>query len=860
MTVEKRDGKIEEFNIKNVLDSIRKAARSVKAEISDETLEKMCKHVVAVVSKLDEPIKIVDIQLATEDALMKYNFYDVSRAFHDYRIAADNRRYKQLAITKEMDEKLSGSNIQNQNANVDEGSFGGKKGEMINSYLKNEALEYRINPKFSRLHKLNYLYEHDLDSWALGMHNCESVPFDDLLARGMITRQVVIRPAGSANTAFQLIAVGFQLQSLQEFGGVAATHLDSTMVPYVRLSLAKHYFVAWLKKTKEFTKLNLMELMFDDYKDEAGIWHNRLEDYIIERKDRYFKETGLTKDDFVIGAKNPKIDPDLFQSALYDTIQEVKQGVEGLLHNLNSLQSRSGNQLPFSSINYGLNTTEEGRMVVNAILHNTIKGTGNGMTSIFPCQIFQLKDGVNCEEGDPNFDLFKLAVRSSAQRMYPNYVNCDWTVEVEYFKKSQMVKQEALLKLDTELYHEVAKLPPQIQDKLGFHILEGGQLVMNTVPQPFEVASTMGCRTYNGFDVNFTEEYFTELLTETVKTGQIPVNYLLSGTQKDGRGNICPSTIIMPTYAMEAKRKAEKEGHPEYAVDYFLSSLEKAIGDCKDELIERFNWICAQSPASATFMWENNTMKGYKPEEGIISSFKHGTLAIGQIGLAETLQILIGTDQCSKEGMKLAQTIEELFKVKVAKYKENYKLNFGVYYTPAENLCYTSYEKFTKKYKLIEGVTAYKDENGNLIKRGYFTNSIHVPVWTEIDPYHKIDIESQLTGYSSAGCITYVEIGDNALNNLTGLMEIILYAKKRDIPYFAVNVPISECTVCGSLENIADDACCPICGATPDKINHYARITGYLSTKYQHFNPGKQLERKDRFINIKKLNSWQCAM
>ena len=151
--------------------------------------------------------------------------------------------------------------------------------------------------------------------------------------------------------------------------------------------------------------------------------------------------------------------------------------------------------------------------------------------------------------------------------------------------------------------------------------------------------------------------------------------------------------------------------------------------------------------------------------------------------------------------------------------REKYHLNFGVYYTPAESLAMTSYDKFLKKYKLIENVTAFKDsKTGELKPRGYFTNSIHVPVWEKISPFQKIDCESQLVGYSSAGCITYVEIGDNAEHNLKALMHLVLYAKAKDITYFAVNVPISECTNCGYNGHIKFDSCCPKCGA---EIKHH---------------------------------------
>lgn len=327
---------------------------------------------------------------------------------------------------------------------------------------------------------------------------------------------------------------------------------------------------------------------------------------------------------------------------------------------------------------------------------------------------------------------------------------------------------------------------------------------------------------------------------------------------KDGRGNIAPATIILPTLAMEARKKAKD--NPDYVIDYFMEILKDAISDCKDELIERFNWICAQNPASAKFMYENKTFYSYGDEfekEGLRGALKHGSLAIGQIGMAETLQILVGCDHTEERGMNVAKEIEQLFADKCKEYKEHYKLNFGVYYTPAENLCYTSMKKFQKKYGLIEGVSATRNEKGELEEREYFTNSIHVPVWKEISPFEKIDIESELTGYSAAGCITYVEIGDNAQNNLEALEQIVDYAMSKDIPYFALNVLFSDCEKCGYNGYIADGDCCPSCGADHEYINDYARITGYLSTKVSHFNKGKQQEKKQRYVHVNNLSTWK---
>ena len=312
-------------------------------------------------------------------------------------------------------------------------------------------------------------------------------------------------------------------------------------------------------------------------------------------------------------------------------------------------------------------------------------------------------------------------------------------------------------------------------------------------------------------------------------------------------------TIILPTIATEAEEQAALHNQDnglnnlvfeEEVIDTFFELLDKAISDAKDMLIERFEYICSQDPASAKFMYENNTMAGYIPEEGIRSALKHGTLAIGQIALAETLQILVGCDHTESKGMELAKRIEQLFKDRCAQFKEKYKLNFGVYYTPAENLCYTSMQKFKAKYGEIPNVS----------DREYFTNSMHVPVWKQISPFEKIDIESQLTGYSSAGCITYIELEAGAINNLDALETIVNYAMDKDIPYFALNVPSDLCQDCGYTGMINDT--CPQCGGT--RVQHLRRVTGYLTGDYKTaFNKGKQAEVEDRFKHSKKMPNYR---
>ena len=739
----KRDGTKAHFNKSKIVVAINKAFIDVDGTLYEtDTANDIADEIYNIARSLtNKTLSVEDVQDLIEDYLMRSERKDVAKSYIRYRYKKEVARHYSNDFIDAIKEKLNASNVQQQNANVDENSFGGRTGEAGEVMTKQLALDYIVSPKARENHLNNEIYIHDLGAYYVGSHNCLSIPFDDLLANGFNTRQTDVRPAGSVNTAFQLVAVIFQLQSLQQFGGVSATHLDWTMVPYVRKSFRKHwndglkYVAFWNVPENNFQK---EDLPIDEYPD--------CDDY-----------------------------KDVYKYAFDMTEKEVHQAVEGMYHNLNTLQSRSGNQLPFTSINYGTCTLPEGRMITKALLEVSVEGLGKlHKTSIFPCGIFQCMKGVNRAPGDPNYDLFQMALKSTAQRLYPNYANVDWSGNAGY-----------------------------------------------DVNDPTTYFSTMGCRTANGWDVNG------------------------FGQKKDGRGNICPVTIILPTIAMKAKesiRNLNEYGMNEEKdlVDEFIRILDLKIYEAKDMLIERFEWICSQNPASAKFMYENHLMAGYNPEEGIRSALKHGTLAIGQLGLAETLQLLIGCDHTDPKGMGVAKRIEELFKTRCAYFKELYKLNFGVYYTPAENLCYTALKKFREKYGIIENVS----------DKEFFTNSMHVPVWKEMSPFDKIDIESQLTGYSSAGCITYVELDSTVKNNLQALETLVNYAMDKDIPYFAINVPNDTCLKCGYTDEFNDE--CPECGS--HEIQQLRRVTGYLTGNYTTaFNLGKQDEVLHRVKHIKKF-------
>lgn len=749
LQIQKRNGTLVPFDRQKIINAVNKALIEVDGQLyEDDTAKDIAKEIEDAMYEIDEErataVSVEDIQDMVEDELMQSERRDVARAYIRYRYKQEVQREHEAVFIAPIREKLEARNVQNQNANVDEHSFGGRLGEAAEVMTKEYAFDYIISKKSRENHMNNEIYIHDAGSYAVGSHNCLSLPIDPLMEKGFNTRQTDVRPANSISTFFQLLAVLFQLQSLQQFGGVSATHLDWSAVPYVRKSFRKH--------------------LIEGFK-------------YIARGDKYIED--LLASGKEISIENPYIKenyPKTYEYAYDMTEKETKQAVEGMYHNLNTLQSRSGNQLPFTSINYGTCTLPEGRMVIKALLEGSLAGVGRiHKTSIFPCGIFQCMKGVNRKPGEPNYDLYRLALKSTAARLYPNYANCDWSGNAGY---------------DPD--------------------------------DPTTYFSTMGCRTANGWDING------------------------FGQKKDGRGNICPVTIILPTLAMEAKEATLKNSEPftecleGLTVDNFLTLLDTKIHEAKDMLIERFEWICSQPADSAKFMYENGTMAGYIPEEGIRSALKHGTLAVGQLGLAEALQILIGCDHTEPKGMELAKKIEQLFKDRCAEFKEEYKLNFGVYYTPAENLCYTALKKFRTKYGVIKDVS----------DKDFFTNSMHVPVWKEVSPFEKIDIECQLTGYSSAGCITYVELDGAVKNNLDALDEVVQYAMDHDIPYFAINVPNDTCLDCGYTGEFND--CCPVCGSK--NIQQLRRVTGYLTGNYKTaFNLGKQNEVHLRIKHIGRL-------
>lgn len=830
MKVIKRDGRTAQFDQEKIRNAIAGANGDFGENEGRHVNQEEIGVVVDIVTKEllrsgVDATSVEDIQDLVEKSLMESGHTDVARAYVRYRYDREKARLSKTKLIKDFKRKLDGTNIENQNANLDERSFSGRMNEAARILLKDDALK-RMSRGMREDHLNNLIYVHDLDSYSSGQHNCLSLPVDDLLRNGFSTRQADVRSPRSVNTALQLIAVIMQLQSLQQFGGVAATHLDWSMVPYVRFTLLKH-LVAVTAYEKDAEEGDIKADLYKEILKAQGVEADGADAI----QDAVYDLVYDNSFDFVGCLTTIYEQKDLckcLNQAIKTTKKDIFQGAEALYANLNTLQSRSGQQLPFSSINYGTCTLPEGRWVIDGLLDASIDGVGKlHKTPIFPCGIFQYMRGVNDKPGTPNYDMFRKALKSTSLRLYPNYANCDWTVDLAARKQDRATKQAYLDSLDSEQIDKILEFADKYPKKfkeLGLEVVDGadrGRIIhVSEKPNPIEIFSTMGCRTTNGLDINYTQ--FNEDI-QRILDGDWDGEFRFSAAcQKDGRGNIAPTTIILPEVAMLADRDVEK----------FMELLDQKIHDAKDHLLERFAHVCSQLPSSANFMYGNHTMAGFKPEEGVESAIKHGTIVIGQLGLAETLQLLIGTDQTTPEGMALAKRIEELFKTRCAEFKQKYHQNFGVYYTPAENLCYTAMMKFRDKYGVIENVSDHD----------FFTNSMHVPVWHDMTPFEKIDIEAELTGYSNAGCITYVELDSTTYHNIDALEELVNYAMDKDIPYFACNLKRDQCLDCGYTDEI--DGACPKCGST--HIMRLRRITGYLSTSVELWNLGKQAEESKR--------------
>ena len=736
MVVIKRDGREVEFDKRKISNAVLKAIIEVdgKSTLDTERIAYDIADRIEEKSK-DTALTVEQIQDMVEVQLMLSYRKDIAKAYILYRNERTKIRDRNSTLIKNIMVRADSKVNYRSNANVDESSFSGREKEASADIGKMIALDFDgLSHDVAEAHKSMLVYQHDLEKAIYGIHNCLNLNFQEIFNYGFRTRNGDVRPPTSFSTACQLVAVAFQCQSQVQFGGVGSIHLDYDLAPFVIKSFFKHYAdgLKYLHHNTDEEANNFISNCIDE-----GIGINDMELINDHRQDVYNYAMDMLE-------------------------REGKQAAQGLYHNLNTLESRQGSQVPFTSINLGRDTSTEGRLVTKWIMEASIDGIGqHHLTSIFPISIFQYKQGTNANVGDPNYDMKQLALESMSKRIYPNWCNCDWTQA-----------------------HEDENNPDTF-------------------------FATMGCRTLIGYDRH-------------------GLGYI-----RQGRGNNVPNTIILPKLGIEFGICLGKRNKPD--LDGFWKAFEETLQLTERGLLERFEIMVRQSPKSAPFMYQNNTIQDARNcEKDVFNALKHNTLAIGYLGIAEMCQALFGKNHVHDADVHaFALSVVKRINEYAAEASERNNLNFSCYATPAEGLCRTALVGLRNQYGIIENVTSHE----------YLTNSHHVPVWEKVSIQQKLECEAPFCKYPTGGCITYVELDSTFVKNTKAVEDIIDYAfKTLDIPYLAFNFPIDSCLDCGYQGEFNDK--CPQCGS--ENIQQLRRVTGYLTTDYRNFNDGKQREVLER--------------
>lgn len=726
----KRDGQRVPFNTQKIHDAIKKAF--VANNIDDEqVIDQITKNVVENLEK--EGLKeqeVEKIQDVVERTIADNGYFEVAKSYILYRDkrTAERKKKERLFQTIASIIKIT----DRENANV--GNSPSSKLLQISEATDREYAElYLTREEVLAAMKENLIYPHDYSWMSIGTTTCCFIPLRKLLEKGFNTGHGFIRPPKRIKSAASLACIIFQANQNDQHGGQAFGWFDRDMAPYV----AREF--EW---QKNHIKENLKELGitdFDEEKIEKIAWRN--------------------------------------------TEKETYQAMEALVFNLNSMHSRAGAQVPFTSINIGTDTTKEGRLISKMLLLAYEKGLGKGEQPLFPNIIFKVKSGINFEPDTPNHDLLLLSLRVTSKRLFPNYVFQDSSLNKDF-------------------------------------------------PEDVPV---MGCRTRVSWNRNKKANEQT----------------------CEGRGNTSFTTVNPVGVALKAKYRMKYTPKIEEAflklqkiyninipevyqnnklVKKFFVELNKNIDIAIEQLLDRFTYQSKFTKKDFPFLMNGVWMDSdkLKDNDTVGDVIKHGTLTVGFIGLAETLNCIVGKHHAEdKNADELGLEIIKFFRKKTDEATEKYNLNFSLIATPAEGLCMKLVEKDRKIYGTIPGVT----------DKDWYTNSFHVPVEYKISLFKKIEIEGKYHSLCNGGQISYIELKEAPIDNIEGMYNILCYMKENDMSYVAINFPIDRCPNCNNFGLIEHD--CPVCGTPSEEISRVRRITGYLA-ELKNFNHGKKQETLHR--------------
>ncbi len=741
LMVVKRNGKKVEFDgskialaIKKGFDSIVNSDQEEKGErkYNEKDIQKVYQ---AVLNRIDKKyrdagkIKIEEIQDMIEEELEKKGYEDVYRSFSEYRdrrnqsrqnFADDKKMHKFLKSLENLGLKSANEDdAKRENANIDGNSPMGTMLQYGATVSKEFAKAYLMKQKYAEAHDSGEIHIHDMDFFAMGTTTCCQIDLARLFKNGFDTGHGYIRPPQDISTYGSLAAIAIQANQNDQHGGQAVPAFDYYMAPGVLKTFKKQF------KQAIYDSLDLEGFLPFVNMERIAKEIDKLESIEFDHQIFYPFAKGSEEIKKVIEMS--------YEKAIQKTNRATQQAMEAFIHNLNTMHSRAGAQVPFSSVNLGTDTSPEGRMVIRNFLEATDAGLGHGETPIFPVSIFKIKEGINYNPEDPNYDLFKLACKVSAKRLFPNFVFIDAPFNLQFYK------------------------PGDINTEIAY----------------------MGCR--------------TRVISDVTDPNHQVVT---------GRGNLSWTTINLPRLGikygicLKERDKADMKG--------FYQELEELMDMVKDQLLERFEIQCNKHNYNFPFLlgqgvW--NDGEKLKPTDRLRKVWKHGSLSIGFIGLAECLKALIGKHHGeSKEAQNLGLEIIGFMRKKCDEYAEKFNLNFACLATPAESLSGRFINIDKAIYGKIKGVT----------DREYYTNSFHVPVYYNTSITHKIKTEAPYHELTNGGHISYIELDGDAAQNVEAFEKIIRLMKESGIGYGAVNHPVDRDPVCGYVGVIGD--VCPGCG------------------------------------------------
>ena len=848
----KRDHRKKPFDTKHIYDAIEAAFKDCTTQYTNDVLDGLVGEVVDDLSAGGKKsAKVEDIQDTIENVLMDNGFNCVAKAFIKYRqnraIIRENESGVYALIRKLKHAKLASSNILRDNANESGATPAGMFGKIASETNKMYNSLNSMSRKYAEEHADGAMHIHDLNFYDLSF-NCLFAPVGKLLTNGFDSGTGFLRRAKSIQSAAALTAVILQLQSNQQYGGIAADNIDFDLAPFVDESFRKNLA----------RELNRYAMYSHDPEYSMFLKQQaETEEFMIKRVSKKLYEIGITMDAPLADLYNV-YRPECVATAIECTDNDTHQAMEALVHNLNSLQSRSGNQVPFSSLNFGLDTSNCGRMVSKNLVRAQYEGMGDGLTAIFPILIFKLMKGYTKYVGDPNFDLYLQSIDCLARRFYPNFVRVDSSFNKPYIKYET---KEVVLSGGRMLSHRGQNDSVYVTDETDIDTPKGEFPVYSVNLGIGENWDVIKCKGRNATLRRVIPN--TTIATMGCRTRVI--GNINGAQQTTGRGNFAFHTINLPRLAIEAHLDSVNVEHRK---EIFFKKLDEMLEDAKGSLIERFKLICEKTYENYPFTMQQGVYytsddKEHDIHDKIADVLKQSTLSIGYIGIAETVKVITG------KTFGIDHDVDE-FAISIVKHIRDFTdacqkethYNWSTFATPAEavagRFATIDKNKFSKEVK---------DENGNimlvaknkkladvdlhrLFGKGYYTNSHMMDFSLDTSLENKIKTEAPFHALTNAGHIFYYKLNGDLTKNTAAVKACIDAMYEGDLGYFTCTMDSDDCLKCG-FHGIIDNVC-PKCGCSDEKyFVRVRRITGYLTgsprkTIRWSWNDGKLKELDDR--------------